>query len=179
MSDDEAYEEVGDAGEAEYGEDEEVKTEEEQTDEEAEQGLDIEAAGTDESSDEEAPVATASRPAKPEKTRADPLLRASNKPRVVHLVADEDRVTDNRLQKTEMAAVLAWRAKQIADKGTHFVDSGGLHDPVQIAVKELYERRCPLSIRREIGTTPSGDLIVEEWKVREMTLPPQPIIGAD
>ncbi len=179
MSDDEAYEEeAADAGEIGY-EEEATKTEEEQSDEEAEQGLDIEAAGTDESSDTEAalPVVTASRPAKPEKARVDPLLRASNRPRTVFIVADEDRKTDNRLHKTEAAAVLAFRAKQIATHGTRFVDSGDLHDPVKIAFKELYSRGCPLKVRREVGVTPTGDLIVEDWKVREMTLPPQSSIG--
>jgi DNA-directed RNA polymerase subunit K/omega len=184
MSDDETYEEayeegIGEVEEPEFEEERSEVEKEEQSDEEAEKDLEIEAAGTDESSSEseEMPVVSASRPAKPEKARVDPLLRASNKPRIVHIVADDDRMTDSRLQKTEAAAALAYRAKQIASFSTRFVESGDLHDPGQIAFKELYARRCPLKIRREVGTTPTGDLIVEEWKVSEMTLPPQSAMG--
>jgi DNA-directed RNA polymerase subunit K/omega len=195
MSDAEEYEEEGEVEYEEAGSEEadiadiQAKVEEELSDEEL--GLVEDAAGSiDEEDSAEMPEAdvapergapgkggSASGPARPEKPKVDPLLRASNRPRVTLIVADDERRTDNRLQKTEAAAVLARRAKQIATYGKRFVDSGSLHDPVQIALKELYERRCPLKLRREVGYGPAGELLVEEWRVREMTLPPLSSLG--
>ncbi|NBQ43951.1 MAG: hypothetical protein EBU23_16185, partial [Mycobacteriaceae bacterium] len=125
----------------------------------------------DEDADEEAePVEPVTQKARPERQKVDPILRMSNKPRLVRVVKPEDRVTDNRLHKTEAAQIIAMRAQQIAKYGTHFTDGGSLHDPVMIAFKELLDRRCPLTLRRHIGTGPSGEPIVEEWDVRTMTL---------
>lgn len=151
--------------------------------EDSELGLDEDAAGTDLETDEdgsdadnegdgEGESAAQAQLAHPQRAQPDPLLHMSNKPRTVHIVADELRVTDSRLQLAEAAYIRAVRAAQIARSATHFVDAQGLHDPVAIAHKELFERRCPLKLRRVVGTGPTGDLFVEEWNVREMTLPP-------
>jgi DNA-directed RNA polymerases I, II, and III subunit RPABC2 len=186
MSDEEAYDENGDEDYEEAGtEDDPINAAEpEDPSDEEELGLDEEAAGTDESEDEEegsadeaeqegALVTSASKAARPEKTKIDPFLRASNKPGIVIVITGDDRTTDNRLHKTEAALVLAMRAKQIADYGTSFTSTGDLHDPVAIAMKELYDKKCPLKLRREVGLPgPQGEIYVEEWVVREMSLPP-------
>lgn len=189
MSDDEElgdyedYEELGVSEEPMDDEEVGLAEVEPEADEDADEevGLDEDAAGTDDedeaddgAGDEEAePVEpSASQKARPERQKVDPILRMSNKPRLVRVVNPEDRVTDNRLHKTEYAQIIAQRAQQIAEYGTHFTDGGTLHDPVMIAVKELLDRRCPLTLRRLIGTGPSGEQIVEEWAVRTMTLPP-------
>lgn len=186
MSDDEGlgdYEDYEDLGAGEEPMDDEGLAEvEPEVDEDADEevGLDEDAAGTDDedegddgAGDEEAePVEPVTQKARPERQKVDPILRMSNKPRLVRVVKPEDRVTDNRLHKTEAAQIIAMRAQQIAKYGTHFTDGGSLHDPVMIAFKELLDRRCPLTLRRHIGTGPSGEPIVEEWVVRTMTLPP-------
>jgi DNA-directed RNA polymerase subunit K/omega len=99
------------------------------------------------------------------------LLALSNRLRRIIIVPADERVTDHRLHKNEAAAVIAMRAEQIAQHSTHFSQRPPSHDAVQIAYTELYERRCPLKLRRKVGTTPEGDDVVEEWAVREMTLP--------
>jgi DNA-directed RNA polymerase subunit K/omega len=193
MSDDEGgedygdYEDLGagdepadDEGLAEAEPEAEAEAEAEEDADADEAGLEEDAAGTDdddegddEAGDEEAePVEPATQKARPERQKVDPILRMSNKPRFVRVVAPEDRVTDNRLHKSEAALVIAMRAQQIAKYATRFTEGGALHDPVALAFKELFDRRCPFILRRPIGTGPGGEPIVEEWVVREMTLPP-------
>lgn len=181
MSDDEGPDGYGDyeeLGGIEGGEEEPDELGE--PDETEELGLEEDAAGTDdedddgeeEGADEDEPFEPAGSRATPQRARVDPILRASNKSCTVKLVPDEERMTDNRLQKAEAAYIIAMRAEQIAKHPTPFTDTGGLHDPVAIAFKELYDRRCPLKLRREVGTGPAGEIFVEEWIVRKMTLPP-------
>ena len=104
-----------------------------------------------------------------------PMLRDSNRPRTVHVVADGDRVTDNRLQLTEASQVLSMRAEQISLSGTHMVlpcpELRDAHDSGAIAQLELYQRRCPLLFERQVGETERGERIVERWDPNEMALP--------
>jgi DNA-directed RNA polymerase subunit K/omega len=140
-----------------------------------EAGLEEDAAGTDvEDEDDEGgePADPAPARARPERRPVDPLLRMSNRPRYVRVVEPDLRVTDNRLHKSEAAFIIAMRAEQIAKYATRFAEGGDVHDPVALAYKELFDRRCPFILRRVVGAGPGGDPIVEEWTVREMTLPP-------
>ena len=145
------------------------------SDDEEDLGLDEDAAGTDEETDAEEPaeefVAEQSQ-ARPARPGADPPTRKSNRSVVAVVVAPDERTTDNVLRRTEAAQVLAMRAQEIAQFATSFVDHEGLHDPVAIAFKELYARRCPLKVRRAVGVGPAQEQLYEEWAVNEMTLPP-------
>jgi DNA-directed RNA polymerase subunit K/omega len=138
-------------------------------------GLDDDGAGTDDNTDDDADASPDEEvptiKAHPQRPKVDPILRLSNRPRVVVVVHPDERVTDNRLHKSEAAYIIAMRAQQIARYATTFTDPSGLHDPVAIAFKELLERRCPFTLRRSIGIGPAGELVVEEWNPREMTLP--------
>lgn len=144
-------------------------------DQDDELGLEEEGAGTDDDTDDDADAVpeedAPALKAHPQRPKVDPILRLSNRPRVVVIVHPDERVTDNRLHKAEAAYIIAMRSQQIARYATTFTDPGGLQDPVAIAFKELLERRCPYSLRRPIGTGPAGELVVEEWNPREMTLP--------
>jgi len=190
MSDDEYgdYEPLGEAPLEEGAEPGEVE-------DETGLGLDEDAAGTDDEEEElpedavpeaedEEPTepGAASAKASPQGPKVDPILRMSNKPCAVRVVPPDERITDNRLHKSEAAFVIAMRAKQIAKYGKSFVEAPGLYDPVAIAFKELFERRTPLTLRRQVGTGPTGDTIVEEWNVREMSYPdltpPVPLGGS-
>jgi DNA-directed RNA polymerase I, II, and III subunit RPABC2 len=191
MSDDEGGEDYGDYEDAAFDDGRSEAPDEGPLAEEVEEVVDEDAVGTDE--DEEAgeeeteveeefrtakePTESgegrlASRGAAAQRPRVDPILRASNRPRPVRIVHPDDRVTDTRLQLAEAAMVLATRAQQIAKHATSFTDAAGLHDPVAIAQKELYDRRCPLRLRRVVGVGEGGEQLVEEFNVREMTLPP-------
>lgn len=193
MSDDEGpdegdFEDIGEGAvdESEAGEPAVVDAEDAEEQEEGEEVLEVEEAvgsdddddddeeaptGVDEPDDESEPTSASSK-AQPQRVKIDPILKISNKPRVVRVIPPDERVTDNRLQKSEAAYVIAMRAEQIAKFAKSFTETGGLHDPVAIAFKELLERRCPFTLRRAVGTGPAGEALVEEWNVREMTLPP-------
>jgi len=105
-------------------------------------------------------------------TKADPVTRDANTPVQVIVVPASERITDNRLHKSEAAQVLAMRAQQIAKNAKTFIEGAhGLRDPYAIAYRELFDRKCPIILRRQVGTGTNGAVIVEEWLVREMALP--------
>ncbi len=149
-----------------------------------ERGLDEDAAGSDiddeedeedengDHEDDEDDLTPIGIKATPTRQPVDPILRVANKPRSIIIVPPDQRTTDHRLHRNEAAFVIAMRAAEIAKTATIFTDPGGLHDPVAIATKELFDRRNPLKIRRQVGTAPTGEQIVEIWRIREMTLPP-------
>lgn len=106
------------------------------------------------------------------KTRVDPIVKISNAHRKIIVVPDDDRVTSNILQPLEAARVDSVRAKQMESSPTIFVDASGIHDSVLRARKEREAGRCPLVLRRRVGWGAGGEIIVEDWKVREMVQPP-------
>lgn len=79
----------------------------------------------------------------------------------------EDRITSEVMTKFELTEVISIRAKQIEnDISVIFVDVENLTDPIEIAKKEIIEKKCPLSIVRMIT-----DKIAEKWHVNEMAIP--------
>lgn len=141
-----------------------------------EMGLDEDAAGTDADSDAEeaGPEDFADEPgqARPTRPSPNPPQSKSNKAVTAIIVHPDERVTDHCLRRTEAAEILAMRAQEISKFGKSFVDPAGLHDPVAIAYKELFERRCPLLLRRFVGSGPAGEPVYEEWDPNTMTHPP-------
>jgi len=90
----------------------------------------------------------------------------------VRIVKPDSRKTSEFLQRTELAAVLAVRAKQITSGSQVFVDIGDEQDAIEIAKKELFAYRNPLVIRRYVGKDPDGTLVYENWAVRELGIFP-------
>lgn len=99
---------------------------------------------------------------------------SKNKSRNIIVVPPDERITDNRLHRNEVAFILAIRSKQIAKYNTHFIGDHTFTNPIHIAYHELYTHKCPLKLRRQVGTTSKGDIIVEEWDVKNMILPSIP-----
>lgn len=97
-----------------------------------------------------------------------------NKSRNIIIVPPDQRITDNRLHKNELSFILSTRAKQIASSATHFVTNCTSNNAISIAYQELYSHRCPLKLRRQVGVTNKGDIIVEEWDTKTMVLPSIP-----
>eukprot|EP00127_Corallochytrium_limacisporum_P006408 Clim_evm16s226 gene=Clim_evmTU16s226 len=73
------------------------------------------------------------------------------------------RTTTKYLTKYERARVLGTRALQLSMSAPPMVHPGSLTDPLEIAMLELKERKCPLIIRRYL---PDGSY--EDWKVSEL-----------
>ena len=81
-------------------------------------------------------------------------------------VRPEDRRTTEILTSYEYSTIVGTRAHQIENGGQIFTDDGGLTDPIELAKKEIRDKKCPLSVIRQIT-----DEIAELWHVNEMTIP--------
>lgn len=78
-------------------------------------------------------------------------------------IATEDRVTTPYMTKYEKARILGTRALQISMNAPVLVDLEGETDPLQIAIKELKEKKIPLIVRRYM---PDG--YYEDWTCEEL-----------
>lgn len=63
-------------------------------------------------------------------------------------VPNEERTTTPYMTKYERARILGTRALQISMNAPVLVDLEGETDPLQIAIKELSEKKIPLIVRR-------------------------------
>ena len=75
------------------------------------------------------------------------------------------RITTPYMTKYERARLLGTRALQIAMCAPLMVEPDGETDPLQIAMKELKEKKIPMIIRRYL---PDGSY--EDWSVDELIL---------
>lgn len=107
--------------------------------------------------------------------RIDPIKKLNAKARNIIIVPDNERITDNRLHKNEVALILSMRAKEIAKHATHFIGDHNYGNAISIAYHELYSHKCPLKLRRQVGISNKGDIIVEEWDTKTMVLPNIPM----
>jgi DNA-directed RNA polymerases I, II, and III subunit RPABC2 len=78
-------------------------------------------------------------------------------------IPDDKRTTTPYMTKYERARVLGTRALQISMNAPVLVDLEGETDPLQIAIKELNQKKIPLIIRRYL---PDG--WYEEWTCEEL-----------
>jgi hypothetical protein len=101
----------------------------------------------------------------------DPVLDDARTEGVIVLVPPEERRTTDRLQLTELAALLAQRSRQIDDSGHIFCERRELSDSQNIALEEIVQRRCPLVILRTLYRRGNVQY-VERWVPNEMKHPP-------
>ena len=78
-------------------------------------------------------------------------------------VSPADRSTTRYMTKYERARVLGTRALQISMGAPIMVELTGETDPLDIAMKELTDKKIPIVIRRYL---PNGRY--EDWKVDEL-----------
>lgn len=83
----------------------------------------------------------------------------------VTIVPSEQRVTSECMTLYEYAMVIGTRATHISEGSPLYTDATGISNAREIAIKELDEKKCPLSISRKVGTK------LEVWEVNEMTKP--------
>nr|CAG4642966.1 EOG090X0MJU [Evadne anonyx] len=76
-----------------------------------------------------------------------------------------ERITTPYMTKYERARVLGTRALQIAMCAPVMVELEGETDPLQIAMKELKQRKIPIIIRRYL---PDGSY--EDWGIEELLI---------
>ncbi|PSC76104.1 DNA-directed RNA polymerases and III subunit RPABC2 [Micractinium conductrix] len=80
--------------------------------------------------------------------------------------ADRPRITTRYLTKYEKARVLGTRALQISMNAPVMVEVGMETDPLEIAYKELREKKIPFIIRRYLP-----DNSYEDWSLAELIIP--------
>ncbi|KAH6877804.1 RNA polymerase, subunit omega/K/RPB6 [Alternaria rosae] len=78
-------------------------------------------------------------------------------------VPNDKRTTTPYMTKYEKARVLGTRALQISGNAPVLIDVEGMTDPLQIAAKELQEKKIPLVVRRYL---PDG--FYEDWTCEEL-----------
>ncbi|KXZ43283.1 hypothetical protein GPECTOR_95g672 [Gonium pectorale] len=76
------------------------------------------------------------------------------------------RITSRYMTKYEKARVLGTRALQISMNAPVMVELSGETDPLEIAMKELREKKVPFTIRRYL---PDGSY--EDWSISELVVP--------
>lgn len=80
-------------------------------------------------------------------------------------VSKSKRITTKYMTKYERARVLGTRALQIAMCAPIMVELEGETDPLQIAMKELKQRKIPIIIRRYLP-----DNSYEDWSIDELII---------
>lgn len=80
-------------------------------------------------------------------------------------VPKNKRITTKYMTKYERARVLGTRALQIAMCAPIMVELEGETDPLQIAMKELKQRKIPIIIRRYLP-----DNSFEDWSIDELII---------
>ncbi len=90
----------------------------------------------------------------------------------IYVAPREEWITSDLLSEYETTELVSIRASQIErDPSTAMCDIGDLDDCIEIARRELLERKCPLIIRRVVGTMIlNGEVYtrVEDRDPREM-----------
>ncbi|XAR63887.1 DNA-directed RNA polymerase [Bertholletia excelsa] len=92
----------------------------------------------------------------------DPLLADAEEKQEQEPV-ERPRKTSKYMTKYERARILGTRALQISMNAPVMVELEGETDPLEIAMKELRERKIPFTIRRYL---PDGSY--EDWGVDEL-----------
>ncbi|CAJ0553485.1 probable DNA-directed RNA polymerase I, II, III 18kD subunit [Fusarium torulosum] len=78
-------------------------------------------------------------------------------------IPESERTTTPYMTKYERARILGTRALQISMNAPVLVDLEGETDPLQIAIKEMREKKIPLIVRRYM---PDG--YYEDWTCEEL-----------
>lgn len=68
------------------------------------------------------------------------------------IIKPENRITTDTLTKFNMTEIVSIRAAQIAKFNNCLVNTDGLTSAVAMAKRELMMRKCPLKLRRVVGT---------------------------
>lgn len=91
----------------------------------------------------------------------------NEKNNLIYIVPPNQRITSEKLSDYEIAELINIRATNISKGGRIFTDISGLTDPIEMAKKELIDRKCPLYIKRQLGYV-DDILYIEKWSPNEM-----------
>lgn len=74
-----------------------------------------------------------------------------------------DRITSEYMSRYEFVKLVGVRATQISQGVVVMTNIDNLNDPIEMAIKEIYDNKCPLIIKRYIGLNK-----YEQWSAREL-----------
>ena len=77
-----------------------------------------------------------------------------------------NKKTSNKMTIFEKAKIIGIRAEQLSENAPAFIDTAGMFDCIEIARKELEQKKLPFIIRR---TLPDGEY--EDWKINDLLVP--------
>jgi len=86
-------------------------------------------------------------------------------------IPDKDRTTSHRLTNFEYTRLLEDRVSMIQLQSSSMVNNENLSYAEEIARKEIYERKIPFKLIREVGIDKQNRILYEEWDPKEMILP--------
>jgi DNA-directed RNA polymerase subunit K/omega len=75
-------------------------------------------------------------------------------------------ITSEVMTKFEYCEIISIRSKQIENGSMPFTDVGNITNPIEIAKKEIEDKKCPLDIIRMLT-----DKVAEKWSVNDMAIP--------
>ncbi len=84
------------------------------------------------------------------------------------VVPKECRMTSEIMSQAEYTRILSERAQQIQNGAMIFIHLAGETTAQEIAISEIRQKKCPMSIVRHIT---NNKLIKEIWDVNEMIIP--------
>lgn len=84
----------------------------------------------------------------------------------VIIVDANQRITSEFMTIYEYAMVIGTRATHISEGSPLYVDATGISEARDIAIKEIDEKKCPLSVSRKVDNRK-----IEIWQVNELTKP--------
>ena len=87
-------------------------------------------------------------------------------------IPDDKRTTTPYMTKYERARVLGTRALQISMNAPVLVDLEGETDPLQIAIKELDQKKIPLIVRRYLPDGWYASSYLQALEVRDINFAP-------
>ena len=88
----------------------------------------------------------------------------------VVVVAPEKRRTSHIINHTEMTELISIRSGQIAQRNNVMTNVEGYDDPIKMAKKELNDGKCPLTLRRKVGESMSGNELTEYFEYWDVNL---------
>lgn len=90
--------------------------------------------------------------------------------RIIRVVAPELRRSSNIIQFPEMVEAIGIRISQIEQGSKIFTDYAGIDNVIDIARKEFFDRKNPLTLVRPMRMTET-EIWVEKFEVRDMIFP--------
>lgn len=86
---------------------------------------------------------------------------------IIYIVPPNERITSEKMSEYEIAEIINYRAVIISKGGVVYTDVQGFTDPIEMAKKEMIDRKCPLYLKRMIGHD-EHKIYCEKWSINEM-----------